>query len=522
MPIAAHLIVGSHDEPFLPALLASLEGVADVLLVNDNSGDPDGPNARRLRASAFGSDGRLFVDAAPFVDFADARNRVLALHRTHAGEGWAAFVDADEVHHPAVRAIARNLADVPVEIGAVDGYTRHFVQSFEWYSSIERRMAFFRVTPALRWEGAVHERLSGIAGRHLAIPYVYEHYGWVLPPRRLAAKGRQYAGLGQAGATQDDRVEIDTDELLKFFWPKALRFHGAHPPAVTGVRAELERAYASEFAGAGEAIRRFQPPPVRLRNVARRLNFEFRWRARALDRQAVRLFAPHPDDLNAYEERRSSQNGEDGILAEIFRRIGGGDWFVVEFGVADGRECNAAALVRAGWSGVMIEGDPAAYRALSQTYAGATGLRLVNAYVTAANIAELFRANGVPDAFDLLSIDIDGNDYWIWEALAAYRPRVVVIEYNAAHPPPERWVMRYDPDHRWAGGGYYGASLASLEALGTRLGYALLGTDDHGVNAFFIRDDLLAAVRFPRRTAAAAYHPNAYGQPTGEGPYEAR
>jgi hypothetical protein len=245
-------------------------------------------------------------------------------------------------------------------------------------------------------------------------------------------------------------------------------------------------------------------------------------------RQAVRAvrhaFArvARPENLNAYERRETSQNGEDGILAEIFRRIGSGGRFVVEFGVSDGRECNAAALVRAGWGGLMIEGDPAIFRALSATYAGIPGLRLVNAYVSAENIAALFGANGVPHTFDLLSIDIDGNDYWIWEALSAYRPRVVVIEYNAAHPPPERWVIAYDPEHRWAGGGYYGASLASLDALGTNLGYALLGTDEAGVNAFFMRDDLLAAARFPRRSAAAAYHPNAYGQPAGDGPFEAR
>ena len=106
--------------------------------------------------------------------------------------------------------------------------------------------------------------------------------------------------------------------------------------------------------------------------------------------------------------------------------------------------------------------------------------------------------------------------------MAAFRPRVAVIEYNAAHPPPARWVMTYNAGHRWAGGGYYGASLASLEALGQRLGYALIGTDDHGVNAFFVRDDLLAAVRFPRRSAADAYHPNAYGQPAGEGAFVER
>jgi hypothetical protein len=190
--------------------------------------------------------------------------------------------------------------------------------------------------------------------------------------------------------------------------------------------------------------------------------------------------------------------------------------------VEDGRECNTAALVRAGWNGMMIEGDPQKFAALSRTYADAPTVRLVNAYVSAENIAALFAENGVPRELDLLSIDIDGNDYWVWEALAAYRPRAVVIEYNATHPPPERWVMTYNPTHRWGDDTYYGAGLASLAALGERLGYALIGTDVRGVNAFFVRDDMLPAVRFPRLTAAEAYHPPTVGHRPGDGPFEAR
>ena len=521
MSVAAHLIVGAHAEPFLPALLESLDGVADLLLVNDNSGLPDGPNARALQASRFAARGRLIVDAAPFVDFADARNRVLALHRTHVGNGWAAFIDADEVHHPPAATIARNLSYVSDDVGAIDAYTRHFVQSFGWYSSIERRLMFFRVTPELRWEGAVHERLTGIAGTRLAIPYVYEHYGWLLPTGRLAAKGRQYAELGQVIESLDGTDDaVDAQTFLGFFWPKAMRFHGRHPLAVAPVRAELERTYAREFALAEPAVRRFQPPSVRVANVVRRANFELRWRARTFDRRAASLLAS--DSINAYERKRSSQNGEDGILEEIFRRIGTRTPFFVEFGVEDGRECNTAALVRAGWNGMMIEGDPDKFAALAVTYADAPAVRLVNAYVSAENIASLFAANGVPVELDLLSIDIDGNDYWVWEALAAYRPRVVVIEYNATHPPPERWVMAYNPAHRWGDDTYYGAGLASLEALGAQLGYALIGTDVRGVNAFFVRDDVLPAARFPRRTAAEAYHPPTVGHRPGDGPFEAR
>lgn len=224
-----------------------------------------------------------------------------------------------------------------------------------------------------------------------------------------------------------------------------------------------------------------------------------------------------PDDLNAYEARHSSQNGEDGILRELFRRLGVDEGFFVEFGVGDGSECNGAALLSRGWRGLMIEGDPRAFAALRARYANAP-LDCVEAWVTAENLAAILQEHGVPIEPDLLSIDVDGNDYWLWQSLAAFRPRIVAIEYNASRPPPERWVMAYAPDHRWRGDGYYGASLAALETLGTRLGYALLGTDRHGVNAFFVRDDLLACVRFSRRTARRAYHRNAYGQAATDGP----
>lgn len=550
MTIAAHLIVGARPEPFLPALLESLAGVADLLLVNDNSGDPASENARVLAASHFAARGRIEIDRTPFRDFATARNIVLDLHRRIAGGGWAAFVDADEVHRPRAAAIASRLAGLPAHVAVVDGYTRHFVQSFDWYASIERRMMFFRVTDAVRWEGAVHEHLSGIAGSHLAVPYVYEHYGWVLTPALLAAKGRLYASLGQAGVTVSEDKEHTAEALRVFetdFWPRALRYRGSEPPAATAIRRALEAEDGERLHALDRNVGRYQPPLVRLRNVVRRLNFEYRWRGRALDPRAALLVRRRPagkqrlplarasfalaralrhwvpsSDLNAYERRISSQNGEDGIIAEIFDRIGTTNRTFAEFGVEDGSECNSAYLAReCGWNGVFIEADPQRIAALAARYAGKP-VRIVEAFITAENITSLFAKHAVPRDLDLLSIDIDGNDYWIWEALGEYRPRVVVIEYNPTHPPPERWVMAYDAAHRWKRDGYYGASLSSLEALGARLGYALIGTNRSGVNAFFVRDDLLAAARFPQRTASEAYHPSAYGQTATAGPFVVR
>ncbi len=288
--VSAHLIVGRADEPFLGALLSSLVGAVDTIIVNDNSGTIDNANARTLERSAFARDQRLFVVRAPFSDFADARNRVLDLHRRHGLGEWAAFVDADEVHRPIVGTIARGLAALPSEICFVDGYTRHYFRSLRWYTTIERRMSFFRVTPDVLWTGRIHERLSGAAGSRLALPYVYDHYGAVFPMERQAAKGRQYAALGQLGqtATESDLVSLSERNFFAEHWPLLLRYHGEHSAAAVDVARNLGSTSESERA-LERTIADFQPLNVRAANVVRRLNFEYRWRARRLDPRARNL-----------------------------------------------------------------------------------------------------------------------------------------------------------------------------------------------------------------------------------------
>jgi hypothetical protein len=289
--IAAHLIVGRNEESFLPALLRSLEPVVDRVVVNDNSEDPDGPNARALAESAFARRGDLVIDRAPFVDFANARNRTLELHRRLGLGAWAAFVDADEVHRPIAATIARNLVHLPPDIAIVDGYTRHYFQSFRLYTSIERRMSFFRVTPDLCWTGRVHERLVGVNGSHLALPYVYDHYGAVFSMHRQAAKGRHYSSLGQAGPTvaEEDEAGVRVIDYFHSLWPLVLRYRGDHPPAVAELQATLEQTDRERFAWSEHTATQFQPPHVRAANLVRRANFEYRWRGRALDPRAQRL-----------------------------------------------------------------------------------------------------------------------------------------------------------------------------------------------------------------------------------------
>jgi hypothetical protein len=213
-----------------------------------------------------------------------------------------------------------------------------------------------------------------------------------------------------------------------------------------------------------------------------------------------------PPDLTAFEARVFSQNGEDGVLAEIFRRIGVGDGSFVEFGAEDGSEGTTVFLAQVlGWSGAYLEADAAAYATLERRYAASPRVRTLQAAVEPDTVEALFERAGVPEEPDVVSIDVDGNDYWIWRALERFRPRVVVIEYNGDLDPAVEQVMPYEPGFRWDHTSGYGASLGALEALAAAKGYALVHTELAGVNAFFVRaelaGDLPSGDAVPRRSA---------------------
>lgn len=289
MGVAAHLILGAREEPFLTALLASLDGVADVLIVNDNAPGAS-PHEAVLAQSSFGRSGRIAVERTAFTGFGDARNVCLRLHARLDAGAWIAFVDADEVHGPGATRIASHLGEVPPEIAFVDGYTWHFFQSFAWYTSIERRMMFFRFHPRARWEGLVHEHLHGVEGGRIALPYVYGHYGHTLEPRRHAEKGRHYSALGAAGNVLSE-ADLPSFDVRQYFAPvyhRLMRFHGRQPPAAATALAVLRPRLAA-FHAVTEEVARQQPAGVKLRNVLRRWNYELRWRGRAANPLARRL-----------------------------------------------------------------------------------------------------------------------------------------------------------------------------------------------------------------------------------------
>ena len=199
--------------------------------------------------------------------------------------------------------------------------------------------------------------------------------------------------------------------------------------------------------------------------------------------------------LLKHEHQVFSQGGEDGAIREIFRRIGEGGRRFVELGVGDGLENNSVFLLQQGWSGVWVEGDARNCDAIARTFARhiASGqLALVSAFVTAENVAGLLPDWVFREELDLLSVDLDRNTLPIWQALARARPRVAVVEYNAVWPPDMAYSVPYAPERAWDGSSHFGASLKALEIHGRAAGYALVGCDSAGTNAFFVRSDLVA------------------------------
>jgi hypothetical protein len=219
---------------------------------------------------------------------------------------------------------------------------------------------------------------------------------------------------------------------------------------------------------------------------------------------------PVPDDLRRvpltrWESRVFAQNGEDGVLGELLRRIGPGQAWFCEFGVGDGREFTCLALAELhGWSGLVLEADTGLHVRLAQRAAAWRGVRTRQALVTPSNVADLLAE--VPRDLDVLCIDVDGADYWMWEALGAWEPRIVVVEYNAGLDPAQPLVQPRDHGG-WDGTDYFGASIAAFEQLGAARGYRLVHTDLTGTNAFFVRrgiaDDLL-----PDRDVVPVHAPN--------------
>lgn len=202
-------------------------------------------------------------------------------------------------------------------------------------------------------------------------------------------------------------------------------------------------------------------------------------------------------DIVRQEFQVYSQWGEDGIIQFLLRYIEIINHVFVEFGVENYLESNTRfLLVNNNWSGLVMDGgsenisdiksDPIYWR---------HNLKADCAFVTKDNINDLLKRNGVSGDIGLLSVDIDGNDYWVWKEIDIISPRIVVVEYNSRFGPDRAVTVPYDENfvRRQAHHSmiYFGASLKALINLGKKKGYSFVGCNKHGVNAFFVRSDIL-------------------------------
>lgn len=252
--------------------------------------------------------------------------------------------------------------------------------------------------------------------------------------------------------------------------------------------------------------------------------------ARAEIERVLQPIRDDPKRLEPHGFKVYSQNDEDGIIEEICRRLGIAEGRFVEIGVEQGLECNSLYLIHKGWRGLWLEGDLGRRAAIEQTFGSILGTRLKVGFtlVTAENINNIFDGLGVAENLDLLSIDIDGNDIYLLEALAI-RPKILCIEYNSKFPANIIKQPRYNPALSWRGGDYAGSSLKALTACAEAKGYRLVGTNITGANAFFVRADLAGALFPGDGSAEALYNPPRYylwrdhflhiGHPPDFGPY---
>jgi hypothetical protein len=252
-------------------------------------------------------------------------------------------------------------------------------------------------------------------------------------------------------------------------------------------------------------------------------------------REMLALHLPLPS-FEDVEFRTYSQFGEDGILLYLFSLLGTTNKKCVEVCGGGGNDNTTNLIVNHGWNGLFFDGSEKNIRRGRQFYARCADTKvwppkLVQAWITAENINGLLEKQGYTGEIDLLSLDMDGVDYWVWKAIDCISPRVVVLEYNNALGPELSVTIPYSAsfikDSNSSSAlvaqgrrvvntfrakpiadridNYYGASLAAFVKLGKQKGYRLVGCERFGYNAFFVRSDLGEEI-LPETTPADCFH----------------
>jgi len=202
-------------------------------------------------------------------------------------------------------------------------------------------------------------------------------------------------------------------------------------------------------------------------------------------------------NLQAYEFKVFSQWGEDGIIQRLIQIVPIQNQTFIEFGVEDFSESNCRfLLLNNNWQGFVVDGSPKKVGRLRNShYFWKYQLEAQAEFLDTHNINAVLAQSGFHEDLGILSIDVDGIDYYLLKEIYAFRPRILICEYNAVFGPSRKISVPYDPlfarSERHFSHLYFGASLAALNFVAEQKGMALVGTNQAGVNAFFVRNDLL-------------------------------
>jgi hypothetical protein len=248
--------------------------------------------------------------------------------------------------------------------------------------------------------------------------------------------------------------------------------------------------------------------PARLRNIGRELttlkNREeiSRGLLGNIAAHKVRALPPH-SDLRSAEFRVSSQWGDDGIIQYLIAQVAVKERSFVEFGVENYEEANTRFLLENdNWRGLILDGNSDNMAAVrSSNLFWRHDLSATAAFITRDNINDLISRAGFTGAIGLLSIDIDGNDYWVWKAIDVVDPDIVICEYNAVFGPDLAVTVPYDASfdrtRAHSSNLFWGCSLQALRRLGSSKGYVFVGCNSAGNNCYFVKSNLAGNLKVP-------------------------
>ncbi|WP_245705552.1 hypothetical protein [Chitinophaga filiformis] len=210
---------------------------------------------------------------------------------------------------------------------------------------------------------------------------------------------------------------------------------------------------------------------------------------------------PVLDNISSAEFKVFSQTGDDGIIQYLINKVYTPETTFIEFGVENYVESNTRFLLKYNnWSGLVIDGSEKSIRyIMSDDIYYQHNLKALQAFITAENINDLIGGQGLKGEIGLLSVDIDGNDYWVWKAIHVVDPVIVVAEYNSVFGIDRAVTVPYKPDfvreHAHYSYLYFGASLKALCVLAEEKGYAFVGSNSIGNNAYFVKKNRLGELR---------------------------